>query len=105
MVSKYENDQMTLRLLKVSTGQQIRKFSGDNVNSQAAFSPHGDTIANWSFDNIGPDQLAFWNVRTGQYKQVYSGGVLSAAFSPDGKTVAMSDTMGGINIFRVPNWK
>ena len=64
MVSKYENDQMTLRLLKVSTGQQIRKFSGDNVNSQAAFSPHGDTIANWSFDNIGPDQLAFWNVRT-----------------------------------------
>ena len=33
MVSKYENDQTTLHLLKVSTGQQIRKFSGDKVNS------------------------------------------------------------------------
>ena len=96
---------MTLRLLKVSTGQQIRKFSGEKVNSQAAFSPHGDTIANWSFDDRGPDQLAFWNIRTGQYKQVYSGGVMHAEFSPDGKTVAMSDTMGNINVFPVPNWK
>ena len=111
LVSYYDNGRMTLndhsylRFVKVSNSHLIRSLSGDNVNSQAAFSPHGDTIANWSFDNIGPDQLAFWNVRTGQYKQVYSGGVLSAAFSPDGKTVAMSDTMGGINIFRVPNWK
>ena len=95
----------SLRLLNSHTGRLLRVLRGDKVNPNAAFSPRGEILANWSFDDRGPDQLAFWNIRTGQYKQVYSVGVLSAAFSPDGKTVAMSDTMGGINIFRVPNWQ
>ncbi|MBI2924488.1 MAG: peptidoglycan DD-metalloendopeptidase family protein [Verrucomicrobia bacterium] len=75
------------RLWNVSTGKEIRAFSGHNgiVNS-AAFSPDGKTVLTGSADKTA----RLWDAATGQALRTFTGHsdeVTSVAFSPDGNRI------------------
>jgi WD40 repeat protein len=74
----------TIRLLDVSTGQEIRTMTGYHGSVQSvAVSPDGKTLA--SADREGVIRL--WDVGTG--RQIHARpGRHAVAFSPDGKTLA-----------------
>jgi PKD repeat protein len=76
----------TLKLWNVSSGTEIRSFSGhtDRLWSVVAFSPDGRYALSGSWDKT----LKLWDVSSGAEIRSFSGhnaGVLSVAFSPDGR--------------------
>ena len=90
-------DDRTLRLWNVTTGQLIRIFEGhtSSVNS-VAFSPDGTRVLSGSGYQVSTDParnertLRLWDVTTGQMLRTiegHQGAVLSVAFSPDGARI------------------
>lgn len=81
------SDDKTLRLWKVTTGQELRLFSGHTSKvTCVAFSSAGQLILSGSCDKT----LRLWNVATGEEIKRFtghSGCINSVAFSPDGQTV------------------
>ena len=82
------NEDATVRLWDVNTGEHIRTFTGhtDWVYS-VAFSPDGNTLASGSSD----ETIRLWDVSTGEHIRTFTGHtstVWSVAFSPDGNTLA-----------------
>jgi WD40 repeat protein len=83
-------------LWDVATGQQQRTLQGDaDYVDSVAFSPDGLYLASGGKD----DTVRLWEIATGQilwshqgppFERPYFGGVISVAFSPDGRTVASS---------------
>ena len=77
----------TLKLWEVSTGREVRSFSGHSswVNS-VAFSPDG----RYALSGSGDMTLKLWEVATGKEIRSFSGHtntVYSVAFSPDGRYI------------------
>ena len=75
----------TLKLWEVSTGREVRTFSGHAMTVRSvAFSPDGRYALSGSLDKT----LKLWEVSTGREVRSFSGypGVVSSvAFSPDGQ--------------------
>jgi WD40 repeat protein len=74
----------TVRLWDVETGLEVRKIAA--VGKLIAFSPDGKTLA-----VAGVNVVELWDVATGEPKLPdvpNRGGIASACFSPDGRTVA-----------------
>lgn len=81
------NEDQTIRLWSVDTGEEVRRFVGhtDKVNS-LAFSPDGKSVLTASDDST----IRLWEVATGTEIRSFRGhhwNVNSARFSPDGRYV------------------
>ena len=93
----------TTRLWEVSTGRELRRFSGHSPwVSSVVFSPDGKALATSGADSV----IALWDVATGRRIREFRGqeGAISAlAFSPDGKSLASGNdaTSGGRSSVRV----
>jgi WD40 repeat protein len=86
----------TLKLWSVSTGDEIRTFTGHSYwVSSVAFSPDGQFALSGSYDKT----LKLWSVSTGDEIRTFTGHsdlVVSVAFSPDGQFAlsgSMDDTL------------
>jgi WD40 repeat protein len=90
------NDDRTIRLWNVDTGEEVRRFVGhdDKVNS-VAFSPEGKSLLTASDDST----IRLWDVATGTEIRSFRGhelNVNSARFSPDGRyalSAGLDDTV------------
>ena len=72
---------------ETATGREVQRFDVGIV-SLVRFSPDGAQLLTCSVDQLAK----LWNIATGEEVsrfEAYSGGVLSASFSPDGAQVAM----------------
>jgi hypothetical protein len=80
------SDDRTLKLWDLSSGREIRTFSGhSNSVRSVAFAPDGRTALSGSFDKT----LKLWDVATGREIRTFTGHsdwVTSVAFAPDGRT-------------------
>ena len=70
----------------------------------AAFSPDGQLVAAWTWDNV----LRFWSVPGGVLRATFVGhedGISEATFSPDGSRIASASHDGTVRIWtlRLPN--
>jgi serine/threonine protein kinase len=79
---------MTLRLWRVSNGQEMKLFEGHSgAVFCVAISPDGHQALSGGLDQ----QLRLWNLATGECVRVFDGhmaAVLSVAFSPNGRQAA-----------------
>ncbi len=107
----------TLRLWDVSTGQQKMGLTGYWLNGRMGtfwnvfFHPDGKVVASES----GSSQLGnhhlwgkihLWDVISGQHKHVITSDIskpLSAAISPDGKTIAQGNYEGTVFLWNIPS--
>ena len=82
----------TLRLLDVTTGQEIRQFEGHTTSVHSvAFSPDGAFLASGSGFFTADTEIRLWHVASGQEIRQFKGHtqqVNSVAFSPDGTLLA-----------------
>ena len=88
----------TVRLWDVKTGHHIGTLEGRSV----AFSPDGITLA--SGRGNGPGRVKLWDVATRRNIATLEGhtdGVLSVAFSPNGKTIASGSYDGTAKLWDV----
>ncbi|HEY9724853.1 MAG TPA: serine/threonine-protein kinase [Chroococcales cyanobacterium] len=95
------NDDKTIRLWNVETGQVIFTLTGhlDSVKS-VAFSPDGTTLASGSNDRT----VKFWNLSNFQEICTFSGhshAVKSVAFSPDGNLLVSGSWDKTIKLWNV----
>jgi WD40 repeat protein len=76
----------------------------DDQLAQLVLSPDGRHLA--TYDNPPRPGIQLWDTRTGQRRErlLADVDVLSAAFSPDGRTLAV-DTPGGLYFFSVSSWQ
>jgi flagellar hook assembly protein FlgD len=95
------NDDYTIKLWNVETGQEIRTLSGHNNNvTGVSFSPDGKTLVSGSFDYT----IKLWNVETGKEIRTLKGhndGIFSVSFSRDGKTLASGNGDNTIKLWNV----
>ncbi|CAD8099421.1 unnamed protein product [Paramecium sonneborni] len=95
------NDDKSIRLWDVKTGQQKAKLDGHNsLVLSVCFSPDGATLASGSYDN----SIRLWDVKTGQQKAKLDGHsecVQSVSFSPDGTTLASGSNDKSIRLWDV----
>jgi WD40 repeat protein/DNA-binding SARP family transcriptional activator len=91
----------SLRLLEVTTGQEIRRFAGHREAVQSvAFSPNG-----WYAVSCAADEsVSLWDVRAGQLLRRFTwhaSSVLCAVFSHDSQLLASGDQGGQILLWDV----
>ena len=91
----------TLKLWEVSTGQEVRSFSGHRSGVRSvAFSPDGRYALSGSADNT----LKLWEVSTGREIRTFEGhtnSVWSVAFSPDGRYVLSGSVDNTLKLWEV----
>src|SRR5262249_27855913 len=87
----------TAKLWDMATGKDTATLTGNYWVWSVAFSPDGKTLASASGDTVSPGainepgELKLWDVASGQLRRTLIGhanSVQSAAWSPDGKTLA-----------------
>jgi RNA polymerase sigma factor (sigma-70 family) len=108
-----------VRLWDVATGKAGHELNGHmNSVDGLAFSPDGQFLATWAENPFGAagagerrghiDRVFVWDVTTGRaVPTLYSGlpvGAGSAAFSPDGRTLATASADGAIRLWEVATW-
>jgi len=79
----------TVKVWDVATGQIVRIIPGPI--GPVAFSPDGQTLVTGGFDDGYREKIPLWDVATGKLRLVLQGHKrhgFSAAFSPNGKTIA-----------------
>ena len=92
----------SLMALDFKTGERVRVISASSAPYSKTVSPIGDKIA-FGFD-FGAVQI--WNLNDGSLHAAFGGNdtgpILSAAFSRDGKTLALGSADGGVRLWDVP---
>jgi WD40 repeat protein/serine/threonine protein kinase len=104
------SDDRTVLLLDAATGQQSARLPGFSHTSLGSlvFSPDGTLLACASIIAGGAPKLRVWEVTTRQerpaveYPGLWVGGV---AFSPDGKTLAVSGAAHVIVLWDLATWQ
>ena len=105
----------TVKLWDVATGKEIRTFTGHAGQVRSvAFSPDGRYALSWSGDRI----IKLWDINTGGEIRTFSAdnvnaagvptgsqGVVSGAFSPDGRYMLTTDRQGIIKLWDVATGK
>jgi WD40 repeat protein len=98
----------TIHFWDTKTWKSARTISGQaEMISHLAFSPDGQTLMSGGsseFTGTQPVEVRLWDVASGRTKRALPSPhrVVSVAFAPDGKTVAVSDRDKEINIWQVP---
>ncbi|MGO9473272.1 MAG: toll/interleukin-1 receptor domain-containing protein [Rhodomicrobium sp.] len=91
-----------LRLWEVTTGLELRTFSGYTGDAQSlAFSPDGRTLASADSNYT---MITLWEVASGRELQTLTGHtkfIRSIAFSPDGRTLASGSEDNTIKLWDV----
>lgn len=87
------------RLFDVATYQELKSFVGQPLNAarSVSFSPDGNLLV---VGNYGGPGVQVWNVATGEVRAtILSHSSCSAAFSPDGKSIASIDRLGKLQVW------
>jgi WD40 repeat protein len=93
MIATPSADQ-TVKLWDANDGTLLNTLSGHNdALTAAVWSPDGAQLISWDFET-GPNMLV-WDVATGTLLEQHdSGTIAAAAFSPDGKKIALANLSG-----------
>jgi WD40 repeat protein len=98
------SDQLAVKMWDAQTGQELTTFNGHTGQVfSVAFSPEGKRLAcgsdTWDFtkQSYGAGEVMVWDVQTGRELLVLKGhtGLVSVAFSPDGKRLASAGQKPG----------
>jgi WD40 repeat protein len=85
------------RLWNLKT-DEVRDLAHDDTGTAVSFSPGGRLVATSSYDGT----VRLWDVRTGGLlsilERVVPAGVMSVAFSPDGRRLAAADNLPAVHI-------
>lgn len=85
------------RIINLDTGKLVSEFQGDNaLLEKAAFSRTDDLLV-----AVGMDDARIWDTASGKLLWSRRGNFWSVAFSPDGRTVALGNSTGGITLLTV----
>jgi len=100
----------TIELWDVATGTNITTFRSEQIVRAVAFSPDGKTVAAgsapWASDEKGKTgRITLLDLATRKATATlnsHSWGVLSVAFSPDGRTLASGHAEGTVALWELP---
>jgi RNA polymerase sigma factor (sigma-70 family) len=101
----------TVRLWDVATGKELRQLPGGNRSSSVSFSPDSKVAAYASWDGGDTVKVYLLECASGKVvrhlgEQPLGAGVLSALFSPDGKTFACRwSQIPGVALYEVESGK
>ncbi len=88
----------TIKLWKLSSGQELRTLTVPSSDAWCVASPDGQTLASSSYDNT----IRLWEVTSGQELRTFNGytsDIRSVDFSPDGQTLASSSQDNTIRLW------
>jgi WD40 repeat protein len=83
-------------LRDAATGKE-RSVLHDGIVHALAFAPDGKTLASVSLAPGGGEKVRLWDLATGRERQCFENSV-AAAFSPDGKALAVGTTDGVVRL-------
>ncbi|HEV3255668.1 MAG TPA: sigma-70 family RNA polymerase sigma factor [Gemmataceae bacterium] len=100
----------TIALRSVRTGKLVRELRGWPFVLAVAFSPDGKTLASLERDKnqrlATIEALSLWDVATGRHRcRLKAHGLLTVAFSADGKTLIAGGRVGIIRLWDVATGK
>ncbi len=86
----------TLRRWDAATGKELWRFEGSG-GSNIAYAPDGQTFAGGGQSGGASGPIHLWDSASGREKRQFKGGLF--AFSPDGKTLAVSVPRNRIRLY------
>ena len=85
------------RIYNLDSGELVSEFQGDNaLVEKAAFSRTDDLLV-----AVGMDDARIWDTASGKLLWTRRGNFWSVALSPDGRTLALGNSTGGISLLTV----
>jgi WD40 repeat protein len=85
-------------VLRDATTGKERSVLQDGIVHALAFAPDGKTLASVGIAPGGGEKVRLWDLATGRERQCFENSV-AAAFSPDGKTLAVGTTDGVVRLW------